>query len=500
MSVPMSSASDDDVSKRGNPDAARATRESMQMVTTADEFGGRATAPMPERMTEARSDQLLHPGDVVANRYRIDSEIGRGGMGIVYAATQLATDRRIALKWLFESAANRGERRRRFLREARATSAIEHSSVVRVFDAGEHARGVFLAMDLLHGESLRIYLQRNTLTVQQAVDLMMPALRGIAAAHAQNVIHRDLKPDNLLVCGRPGAPELKVLDFGLSKLIGNDGDSLHTLPGAMLGTPQYMAPEQIESSSRVDARCDQYSMAAILYEAVAGRRPFEALTLADLLAKLARDEPPSLRVTARGLNKDVPVEFSNAVMRALHRDPSQRYANIEDLAVALEPFGTMSFHSTTAARDAYAETLRIRRSSKRFALPRSPLARRVGLVWLAALTLTVGWLVARAVLRDPPIEPGVHVATPALPSTAGKPAPAVTAPGRTDLVLPEPDAPAEPQPVAAPVEPSTPPAAATQPQHNMRPRGARKPAQPARQYEPAPKKPPGRTELVDPWL
>ena len=214
MSVPMSSASDDDLGGGAEPEAARATRESVQMITTADEYGGRRNSQPPlERLSEARAEHLLHPGDIVANRYRIDQELGRGGMGIVYAGTQIGSGRRIALKWLFESAANRGERRRRFLREARAASAIEHPSVVRVFDAGEHARGVFLAMELLRGDSLRVHLQRHSMSVQEAVDLLMPALRGIAAAHQQGVIHRDLKPRTCSYA-RAVARPIKVLASG----------------------------------------------------------------------------------------------------------------------------------------------------------------------------------------------------------------------------------------------------------------------------------------------
>jgi len=345
-------------------------------------------------------------------------------------------------------------------------------------------------MELLQGESLRVHLQRSNLSVQQAVDLLMPALRGIAAAHHQGVIHRDLKPDNLLVCPRAGGPpEIKVLDFGLSKLIGGGGDSLHTLPGAMLGTPQYMAPEQIEGSGLVDARCDLYSIAAILYEAIAGRRPFEALTLADLLAKLSREEPPALRQVARAFNKDVPPAFSQAVMRALNRDPAKRHDTIEDFAHAIERFGTLEFHSTIAARDAYAETLRIRRNSKRFALPRSPLARRVALAWLAAITLVVGWLAVRVLTQDKAatVPQGMHVAVPAAPLDAPKPT-------HKDLVLPPASetAPTEVEPIE-PIEAVEPASREPAPHYAPRPRGARKPNAPA-----APVKQP-KTEIVDPW-
>lgn len=489
----MSSASDDD----HQPD--RSTRESVQMMTTADEYGGRKnTMPPPERPSVARDEQLLHPGDVVADRYRIDRELGRGGMGIVYAATQLSTGRPVALKWLFESAANRGERRKRFLREARAASAIEHASVVRVFDAGEHARGVFLAMELLEGESLRVYLQRTSLSVPAAVDLLMPALRGIAAAHAQGVIHRDLKPDNLWVLqGRDGVPQLKVLDFGLSKLIDRD-DSLHTMPGAMLGTPQYMAPEQIEGSGHVDARCDLYSMAAILYEAVAGRRPFEALTLADLLAKLARDEPPALRQVARAFGKDVPPGFSQVVMRALHRDPAQRQATVEDFALAIEPFGTLEFHSTVAARDAYAQTLRTRRQAEPITKSLGLAGRRAMLAWLALATIAVGWLLLRMLAHQPDaaIPADLPIAKPA--AALAPAAPPVPAPAPAHAAPPTP--PVAPASTAAVEEPAPVPSeqdATEKPAHPA----SRAPSR-ARGHRPA-EDPPGkalpRTDILDPW-
>ena len=296
-------------------------------------------AEQPERPSAAG---LPQPGTVIADRYRIEREIGSGGMAVVYAATQLgAGNRQVALKWLFQGGSNRQERRRRFLREARVAGSIQHPNVVRVYDAGEHESGVYLVMELVAGESLTSYLaQRGKLSPRDAVDLLMPALRGVAAANRQGVIHRDLKPDNLIVCGADRSkPELKVLDFGLSKLVGPAADSLHTLPGTLVGTPQYMAPEQADGRiGTVSERSDVYTLAAILYEALAARRPFESETLAGHLMKLSREEPTPIGDVA-----DVPEELANMIMWALSRDPLERPSDVEEFARGLEPFGTATF-------------------------------------------------------------------------------------------------------------------------------------------------------------
>jgi len=310
------------------------------------------------------SARLPQPGDVVADRYRIDREIGHGGMAIVYAATQLGSgNRQVALKWLFQGRSNRDERRRRFLREARAAGSIQHPNVVRVYDAGEHDSGVYLVMELVVGESLSAYFQRGKLAPSQAVDLLMPALRGVAAAHKQGIIHRDLKPDNLFVCNADSEKrEIKVLDFGLSKLIGPAADSLHTLPGTVVGTPQYMAPEQADSrSGTVDERSDVYTLGVIFYEAVAGRRPFESETLAGLLMKITREDPTPLHDIA----PELPEAFADMIMWALARDPGQRPSSIEQLALGLEPFGSVSFAGNGRSSEARGSVRAPRRASDR---------------------------------------------------------------------------------------------------------------------------------------
>ena len=311
------------------------------MTDEADD-AGEAAAGGAEPEARPSGAGLPQPGTIIANRYRIERELGSGGMAVVYEATQLgAGSRKVALKWLFQGRSNRDERRRRFLREARAAGSIQHPNVVRVYDAGEHESGVYLVMELVVGDSLTHYLeQRGKLAPRDAIDLLMPALRGVAAANKQGVIHRDLKPDNLIVCGADrGKPEIKVLDFGLSKLVGPAADSLHTLPGTLVGTPQYMAPEQADSRiGAVSERSDVYTLAAILYEALAGRRPFESETLAGHLMKLAREEPTPIRDVV-----DVPEDLADMIMWALARKPEDRPRDVEELARGLEPFGTLKF-------------------------------------------------------------------------------------------------------------------------------------------------------------
>jgi hypothetical protein len=496
------------------PRESRVSPEPVQprmSETTADGYGALASAQRPVPPADfARASTLMvvpapavligepglpKPGELVAGRYRIEDELGRGGMGVVYAATQLGSDRRIAVKWLFEGTTNREERRRRFLREARAASSIEHANVVRVFDAGEHRPGVYLAMERLTGASLRVHLQSSNMGVTEAVDLLMPALRGIEAAHRKGVVHRDLKPDNLLVCPRgPGIPpDIKVLDFGLSKLVGPGSDSLHTLPGAMLGTPQYMAPEQVDGRGGVDVRSDIYSIAVILYEAIAGRRPFEALTLPQLLEKLSRHEPPSLGAAAKAVGKKVPRAFERVVMRALQRDPAARFASIEELAVALEPFSTIPFHTSPASRAVFDAahplgSMPPARSGMLDALRE----RRLLTASIAFALVALGALGYSALRRARDAGEAVPIALPAqaLPAqVAAAPVPAAAAP-----VMPiAPPAPPAPLPLGV----SSPSALTPAPEP---PRQAgKKPARPKRRKNASDESFKLNSGIVDPW-
>jgi serine/threonine-protein kinase len=485
------------------------------MSDRTDDAGPEVVAPRPS------AAGLPQPGDVVAERYRIEREIGHGGMAVVYAATQLGEGtRQVALKWLFQGRSHREERRRRFLREARAAGAVRHPNVVRVFDAGEHKDGVFLVMELVDGESLTKYLEAHgKLAPRDAIDLLMPVMRGMAAAHKQGVIHRDLKPDNLCV-GPPrtqgGRPEIKVLDFGLSKLIGPAADSLHTIPGTLVGTPQYMAPEQADHRlGAVSERSDVYTLGVILYEAIAGRRPFQSETLAGQLMKIAHDEPTPLREVV-----DVNEDLADTIMWSLARDPMQRPATVEDFAVELEQFGSIGF-ADDGRMSENKGSVRPRKLSERAPAPasvRAPAPAIPGAELRPAASASAHkpqlWLLAGAVLllvitalvffrgRGPATASEASEPEPAAPTAPAKaPPPPATA-------APQPAAPL-PHPAQAPIEEATvEPAPTPEGSPSKRQRSARATAPavapsappPAAQSAPA-SKPRGKQSpgVADPW-
>src|SRR5262245_16188204 len=187
--------------------------------------------------------ELPQPGSVIAGRYRIESLLGQGGMGAVFAAVDARTGRAVALKWMSPSQIESADAVMRFLAEARATATIEHPNVVAVLDVGREGQAPFLVMERLRGESLRARLAGGCLHWMEAIDLLIPACRGIAEAHREGVIHRDVKPDNIFLCETRGSnvPTVKVVDFGVAKLRGAAGSLTKT--GVVLGTISYMSPE-----------------------------------------------------------------------------------------------------------------------------------------------------------------------------------------------------------------------------------------------------------------
>jgi serine/threonine-protein kinase len=276
------------------------------------------------------------PQQVLAGKYRIERELGQGGMGVVYAARHVLTGRLVAIKWMI-SGGNDKERSQRFTREARAAGRIDHPNVVQVLDFGEDARGPFIVMEFLQGEPLSSLLARVRLSAAEAIDLLMPALRGVHAAHNEGVVHRDLKPDNIFLCRtRDGAPaEAKVLDFGISKLVfgGEPVDTL-TRPGSLIGTPHYMAPERVRGQRETDRRSDVYSFGVILYEVLTGRLPYDTGHVGELIVRITTQPPAPLRA----LDPRIPPELEAIVLKAMARRISDRYPDIESFALALEAF------------------------------------------------------------------------------------------------------------------------------------------------------------------
>ncbi len=285
-------------------------------------------------MAEAR------PGDVLAQKYRVERVLGEGGMGIVVAATHLQLQQKVALKFLRESTRENEEVAARFLREARSAVRLKSQHVTRVLDLGTLDSGeAFIVMEYLDGEDLGALIERRgALPVSEAVDYVLQACEALAEAHGLGIIHRDLKPPNLfLTTGSSGAPLVKVLDFGISKSesLTEDASTL-TKTDAVMGSPMYMPPEQMRSSKSVDARADIWALAVILQELVGGRRPFDGATLGELFAQVFAEIPRRLIE----VKPDVDPRFDAAVMRCLEKDRTLRFGSIAELAKALAPFTT----------------------------------------------------------------------------------------------------------------------------------------------------------------
>src|SRR5688572_7733573 len=279
----------------------------------------------------------LNPGTIVG-RYQIQSLIGSGGMGDVYKALDATLGRPVALKVLRRELSGDPERLSRFLHEARAASALNHPNILTLHGVGDHDRSRFLASEFVEGESVRQRLERGPLTLREILDIGIQTASALPAAHAASIVHRDIKPDNLML--RPDG-YVKVLDFGVATFARRPGSSvdhdatiapsIETGAGVIVGTIAYMSPEQARGLP-VDGRSDCYSLGVVLYELVTGRAPFTAPTTSDLLVAILEREPPSLRVAARA----VPPPLEWIIEKALEKDPNLRYQAIADLRVDLQ--------------------------------------------------------------------------------------------------------------------------------------------------------------------
>jgi tetratricopeptide (TPR) repeat protein len=261
-------------------------------------------------------------GRTVSN-YRVLRRLGTGGMGVVYLAEDLRLGRRAALKFLTPEMTVAREAEARFTREARAGALLDHPNICTLFGIEHTPDGrIFLAMAYYDGETLKQRLTRGPLAIADAIDIARQTADGLAAAHEVGIIHRDIKPGNIMVTGG----RVKILDFGIAKLA--DQASL-TLPGAALGTAAYVSPEQA-AGGQVDHRTDVWALGVVTYEMLTGQRPFDVRRLSAMPAA-ARAKPES----ARKLRPEVPEALDAIVFRALAPDPDQRYASIRDFAVAL---------------------------------------------------------------------------------------------------------------------------------------------------------------------
>jgi len=314
----------------------RAIREDPDLTVSVGREVAPASSDGAASATARPAVRLPAREEVVGAKYRIEKWLGQGGMGAVFHATQLVSEKPVALKWMLRQ--GNPQASARFLREARAAGRIRHPNVVDIYDVGRDGDIDYLVMELLRGESLRARLDRSALGMTEAVDLLLPAMHGIAAAHRAAVIHRDLKPDNVFLCeGADGhAAEAKVLDFGISQITSADAeDPAITREGSVLGTPTYMSPEQLRNASDVDVRTDVYSFGVILYEAVTGRPPFSDPSFSALVLAIAQTDPPAPSTIVA----DLPVAFEQVLLRAIARDRDRRFPDMETFIAAVRPFG-----------------------------------------------------------------------------------------------------------------------------------------------------------------
>jgi serine/threonine-protein kinase len=278
------------------------------------------------------ADSEHRPGDVIAGRYELRHKLGAGGMGFVWVARSKALDVDVALKMLRPEIAGT-EAVERMAREARTAAQLGHPAMVRVLDFGSTERGEpFLAMELLHGEELQALLVREKrVTPERAAALLLPVIDGLGTAHEKGIVHRDIKPANIFIASDgQGRIQPKVLDFGIAKLDHSLVSTRLTQVGAVLGSPQYLSPEQAEGLDDVDQRSDIWSLGVLLYELVTGVPPFEADNYNALIRRIMRDAPQP--TTALGVGD---AQFWTILERCLRKNPLERWSSMWELGEAL---------------------------------------------------------------------------------------------------------------------------------------------------------------------
>ncbi len=288
-----------------------------------------------------RSDATETPSEMTrlfAGKFRVERAVGRGGVGVVFEATHLKMDMRVALKLLLPRARRDRDARARFAREARAAAKIGGDHVVRVFDVGELETGVpYMVMEFLDGSDLGDFLAtRGALSVEEAVHYVLQICDALAGAHELGIVHRDLKPANIFIARRPdGSTTVKVVDFGLSKIPPTArGDGVTTDSEFTMGTIGWMSPEQMRSLTNVDARSDIWSLGAIFYEMLTGKPPYVFETAWNLYA-VALSAPPEAPSKTFAL---ISREVDEIVLKCMQYDPEARFQNVAELARALAPF------------------------------------------------------------------------------------------------------------------------------------------------------------------
>jgi serine/threonine-protein kinase len=291
-------------------------------------------APSQPHASAAYGGGVPPIGAVLDGKYRVESLLAEGGMGIVILATQLQLARRVAIKFLRATARQAEGVLEQFEREAKLAAQIKSEHVVRVHDVGVlPALGPYMVMEYLEGENLGSLLGHGPLPVPEAVDYVLQACDALAEIHALEIVHRDVKPDNLFLARRPPhAPIVKLIDFGISKATPRRG-ARGEWTSETLGTPAYMSPEQLDTGV-ADERGDIWSLGVVLYELVTGRLPFDAPDLPELCTNILTTQP----TRPSQLRPDLPIEIERAILRCLAKDPAERIGSVLDLAQLIGPY------------------------------------------------------------------------------------------------------------------------------------------------------------------
>ncbi len=456
----------------------------------------------------------MQPGDIIDNKYRIESQLGEGGMGRVMAATHVEIGSTFAIKILKKDALSHPEVPARFMREARAAGRLRSEHVVRVVDVGRLASGEpYMVMEMLRGYDLASRLTKGALEPARAVEYIVQACEGLAEAHGLGMVHRDVKPANLFVTTRPnGAPLIKVLDFGIATAAIGDVDHRLTTTQSVIGSPSYMSPEQLRATRDVDPRSDIWSLGVTLYELLADRQPFIAPTITALSLKIVSDPHPPIT--------EIPPELMAILDRCLEKERDARFASVAELAEALAPLFPNGKVAAEMVSGAYAravpptiiEEAAVDPSAAGWRLPTTPpQATTTGFTAGESAALErprrkKGWLIALGAVAMAGVGAAAMLGFNSMTAgttSAAAPAAAVIQPAAQPPPVVVPPPPPPPPPVA--VEPAPAPVVETQPAAVVKKpakKPSKKPAKPQTKPEPVfstpppaepPKEPPQET-------
>lgn len=299
----------------------------------------------PSNSFEEEQDPLI--GEVVASRYKVLSKMGEGGMGTVYLAEHITIEKKVALKVLLPEYTRKSDLKERFLREAKAAASINHANIIDITDFGETPDGsVFFAMEFLDGADLSDAIKDGPMPWSRAKPIILQICRALGAAHSKNIVHRDMKPENVFLIKREGRPDfVKVLDFGIAKVSGmGDGDAKLTRTGMIFGTPEYMSPEQAQGHLP-DQRVDIYAVGVILYELLTGEVPFKADTFMGILTKHIFENP--MPPTQFKPELQIPIEAESVILRAMDKDRDERFSSMSEMAAAIQAVSDRLTRSTS---------------------------------------------------------------------------------------------------------------------------------------------------------